>query len=470
MVGSVSFSGLASGIDGDALIKAMIDSRSVGKIPYENKIQANKDQNSSLEELNTKLLGLRGIMDAFLTLRGGGMQKLATSSDSSVATISAIPGAPNTVTEMEIIQLAKSATFSFADRFSSISSEVAPGLEQESLLSFTFGTGSKAKTIDVTVKPGMKLEDLVDAINAKAENYGRASLVNAGTESSPEYVLYFNGNKTGTAEGQITVNVGAELLAENVFTGTFLDQSRDSIIQVQGLGEIRRSSNIVADVIPGATIELKKTTTGSVNLAVRADAEKTADKVQEMLDLFNEMIVFSKDKSQIERVEDQGKVSNSFGPLARTRVDEQVLSQLRGAMNGMLSGGEGGVVRIFADLGITTQRDGTLAFNRQQFLSSIDKDPNGVTGLLSQFADKVARTDGIIAKYTQFQGIIDSAVQSNEETNDSLQSKLERMQRSIDAQAATMRMTFARLESSTSSMQQAGSAISMMMSSLSVNR
>ena len=77
----IKFSGLASGIDGEAIIQATIEARRLAAIPLENKVTQNESESTALEEFNTRLLSIRDSVKEFLTLAGGAVSRTASSSN-----------------------------------------------------------------------------------------------------------------------------------------------------------------------------------------------------------------------------------------------------------------------------------------------------------------------------------------------------------------------------------------------------
>ena len=107
----VSFSGLASGIDGDGIIQATIDAARVAALPYENQITSAEQENTALDEFNGRLLTLRGFLDDFMTLNGGSVSKKGNTSNSDAVTITASGNAPTATSTVNVSQLARSSDF-----------------------------------------------------------------------------------------------------------------------------------------------------------------------------------------------------------------------------------------------------------------------------------------------------------------------------------------------------------------------
>ncbi len=459
---TISFSGIASGIDGDAVIEALTDAKRVQQLPLQNKIAFNEAETTALEDFNSKLLSLRTSLNSFLSLTGGAISKAATSTDDDLVDVSASATAPTSSTTItSVSQMARAAVFSFNDRFSAADEPLAPGLTGPTNIDITLGQGSKAETFSIEIDETTTLGELALAINDAAPNKLIASVVNLGSEEEPEYTLLINGQKTGEDEGHLTVSVPPELANEGIFQSFTHEQAQNAIFSIAGLGQIERQSNTVNGLIPGLTITLKAETTTPVVLNVANDADKTAGRVEEFVAALNEVILLSGENSKIEQeTGEDGQTANVYGDLAKTTTDENAISAIRSALATAASGVDGSPVQIFADLGFKTQNDGTIEFSIEEFTQAIAKDPNAVQNLLHQFADATAATTGIISDYTKFNGLIDLSVRSNDQEIDSLNERIERINRSIASQEERLRRTFANLEATVGDLQNQASALS----------
>lgn len=446
----ITFSGIASGIDGDAVIKALTDARRTASLPLRNKVEDNDKESKALEELSTKLLSLSDLLKPLQTSFGGAISKVASSSDSEAVGVVASANAQTSSVTVNVEQVARPASFSFNDQFAAVTDLVVPGLTGSETIQITLGSGDKAQTYAVAVDSTTTLSGLADRINEATGEKLRASVVNVGTESAPSHILLLNGAETGIEEGTLTVQVPDAIKSLGRFNEFSLEQAQNAVFTVSGIGRIERSTNQITGLLPGVALSLKKPNSGPVQISVGNDTEKTAAAVESFVKGFNEIVEFVRNNDKIERVEDEKKVTNVFGSLARSRVDNSVLTALREAVAGTVSGATGSEVRVLADLGITTQRDGTLGFKRETFEQAMSKDTTAVGELLSGFADRVSTTNGVIAGFTRFQGQIDLALDGNESENRSLNGRLEQIERSIEKYTEQLKKSFTNLETTIS--------------------
>jgi flagellar hook-associated protein 2 len=449
---TINFSGIASGIDTDSLIKAMIDAARNQRIkPNEDKITRLNETTSAINDLKERLSSLRTRLQEFSSLEGGAIVKQGTSSDETIVTATAAKGASNGTYSVTVTQRAKNGTFSFNDRFASTSSIIDATINNgapptpDRTVTFTIGTSSP-QTINVTLTSTSTISDFVTSFNNAAAAGGAratASLVNVGTSASPSYAIVINSAKEGLAEGQITLtSVGSEIAP--AFAANTLSQATDATLSVSGIsGSITRSSNTVTDIISGVTLNLNSL--GTTTISVTDDAATTAGRIQEWVDEYNEIVTFITENNRITREEDGSNVTNVFAPLSTQRVDDSFLSQFRGEISGARASG-GTAVNILADLGITTKRDGTLDFKSEVFETAVATESSSANAVLLDFADAVSLTSGTIDQYTRFNGLFDSVTTSNRNQATDLNRRIADAEAAISRQEESYRARFSRLE------------------------
>jgi flagellar hook-associated protein 2 len=242
-----------------------------------------------------------------------------------------------------------------------------------------------------------------------------------------------------------------------------VSQATDAQLSITGIGTITRSTNTVNDVISGLTLSLSSI--GDSTVKVSEDAATTTTKIQAFIDAYNEVVRYIADNNQITRDESSTEIQNVFGPLASTRTDDNALTALRSAISGSAASG-GSAVRIFSDLGITTERDGTLKFDTTRLQTAVATEPSSVSSVLQTFADTVAATGGTIDIYTRFNGLFDISTNSNKTLITNLNQQISEAEKQIARKEEELRARFARLESQMSRLQQQQSSLTSALSGL----
>jgi flagellar hook-associated protein 2 len=267
-----------------------------------------------------------------------------------------------------------------------------------------------------------------------------------GTASAPSYGVVFNSNNEGVERGQISSpTVGSELAAgSGAFQTNTLSQATNAEFTLSGVtGTITRASNSVSDVLTGVTLNFQSL--GAATVTISSDKSQTISAVKDFVDAYNELQSYIKANDAVTEEEgDEGSKKHIFGPLANTSLDENLLSSLRDAFSGAALSGQ--TVNVLADLGITTQRDGSLAFDEDTFEEALGTDPTSVSTLFENLGEDLASVDGRIAQFTRFGGLIDQASNSNTSQINSFQSRIADLEKVLDRQKETLTQQFARLE------------------------
>lgn len=460
MASPISFSGIASGIDSQAIVDATTASaRAVRVTPNQNKVNSLQDTNTAFDQLRTKVNSLRKTLESISSLAGGAVSKTGTSSKESVVSATATNGASNGSYQVTVNALAKNHTYSFDQTYTSGASPIQSDLTgsesaSDRTITFTVGTGANLETVSIEISNGTySISQFVSDFN-KATKKAQASLVNTGTESSPAYKIVIASTYEGTEKGTIArTSLGAALTN---LSATSESAAADASLSITGIGTVTRSTNSISNVIPGVTLNLSSL--GSATVKIAEDASTTTSRVQDFVTGYNDILAFIKENNQITRDESSSEVKNIFAPLSTTRTDDNLVDSLRaGLLSASASGGS--AVRVLADLGLTTQRDGTLAFDSTKFQTALSSEPSSVNDLLRGFADTMALTGGTIDKYTRYNGFFDIIQNSNRTQITDLNKRIADAEKQIQKNADDLKARYARLESLMSRLQQQQSSL-----------
>jgi len=451
---AVSFSGLASGIDSKALIQAALDQqRAAYEKPLEQKITDYQDTNSAFSKLHDLLNTLKSAADKFRTLNGSALSKQAGSSDETILLATAANSATNGTYSITTSQLAKNATFSFkstatySSADSAINASINNGASSASrTVNVLTGTGTDQESVDVVIDDSTTLNQFVSQFNSTSTK-ATASVINVGTSASPDYRIAIVSNNQGSSKGELSVSVGSEVTSAGTgaFNSNTLQQATDATFSISGIsGTITRSTNSISDVIPGLTFELQSTGTASITVA--DDKDKTTSTIQDFVTAYNDVVKFISENSQITQEKDSktNEINNIFGPLASTSLDDNVISALRSSL--VSSRTTGRTVNSLADLGITTQRDGTLALDTDTLNNALSADPEGIRTITQNLGDDLASVGGTIDQFTRFAGLLDQATQSNNSLITQMQNRISDFEKNLSQQEQSMTAQYANLE------------------------
>lgn len=494
----INFSGLASGIDTNALIDATSQAtRQRRVVPLQREASELTETNDVLSELKGKLSSLQSKLLAFRSLNGGGVSKQVTSNNESVATGTASNSASANSYTVTVTQLARQSTVSFNDTYASDTEAMIPAIndgntDAQRTLTISYGTGSNLIEHDFVLTSTTTVSSFVAEFNANFTGRASASLVNVGTTASPSYKIFVTSAYQGEDKGEINLTLDgapdAGLSAWSADRET--SQALNSQFTLSGIaGTIERQSNTVTDLITGVSIGLQGT--GTSLIQIKADVSSTKSKVKEFVDAWNEVVTLINENDQIQISQDaNGEVTNTFLPLASTRVDNSAIDQLRSALISIKSypmdgtytnydmtdaeaDAAGITIRIFSDIGITSKgrnadgaSDGTLTFDEDSsdnlnynFEKALDAEPDSVSRLLENLAETIATTGKTIDQYIGFNRGIDLTINNNKERITSLNDDIADAESYILDQESAMRQRFASLESLVSKLQQQQSSL-----------
>jgi flagellar hook-associated protein 2 len=255
----------------------------------------------------------------------------------------------------------------------------------------TFNTGSLAISVggatatNITIDSSNNtLSGIRDAINTAKAGL-TASIVNDGTTNR----LLLASSTTGLTAGAISVSVtdsgngGANALSDLSSASLVQTQAPlDANFSINGLA-ISRSANTVTDAIDNVSFTLNKAGTLAspitTQLNVSKDAASVRSAVTNFVSAYNSAIKQIKSLSSYDAANDQPSVLTGDATL-RT-----MSGQLSNAILGTVSGLTGGLSTL-ADIGVTLQKDGSLATNTTKLLAVINDTTKDLPGLFNSTA------------------------------------------------------------------------------------
>lgn len=255
------------------------------------------------------------------------------------------------------------------------------------------------ENFDVEVTAEDTLESLVAKINNSEDNVGVTATI-VTSDAGAQLVL--TSNETGTANN-ITVtaiDTGAGTVLAETFAMSELQTAKDSIIYIDGL-KLTSSSNKIEGAISGVTLELKdadidKTTT----LKVEKDTKSLKSGIESFVKAFNAL---SKTLADLTSYDAETKKA---AVLQGDALPRSIQSQLRGALSSVYSTDSGSL--SLAALGITTQRDGSLAIDDDVLDAALSDNLDNMKEMFTNETTGVmAKLDGKLDPYVNTGGIID---------------------------------------------------------------
>lgn len=448
----INFSGIASGIDTNSLITAILDQQRKSQItPLQNRIDSLTKTNDVFGQLSELLKTLKSAAQSFRAVTGGAIAKTASSSNETVATASVSNSAQSGTYSLTVSQLARGSTYSFSDRFASTSNVINASINNgataaDRTVTISTGQGSEQETVAIELTNTTKISDFVTQYN-NTSTKSQATLVNVGTSSSPSYAVVISSDNTGLEKGEVTVTVGNEV--QTAGSGAFVTasststQAQNAQFTLSGIGgTIERGTNNVSDIIAGTTFNLASL--GSTSISIFGNQNATKGAFSKFVEAYNDVVNFIGENDLVSQENQNGELVSIFGALSDTSIDENVLSQLRSSLVSVSSGGNS--VHTLSDLGITTQRDGTLRFDETVFKDAFASDATGIGIVSEALGERLASVGGTIDQFIQFSGLIDAAKRGNTLEIDDKNDRITELEASLSKQQDSLTSQFSRLE------------------------
>lgn len=305
----------------------------------------------------------------------------ATSSDTSVLSASAASSATAGTYSVEISKLAQAQKLAAAGQ-ANLTDTFGAGT-----LTFDFGTtsgtsfvsnesGTRTVTIDST---NNTLGGIRDAINA-ADIGVTASIVNDG--GTTPYRLVLSSDTTGLDNSMMITVAGdaslSSLLEYNPagtknLTETVAAQNAE--MKVNGLS-ISKSSNTVTDAINGVTLSLLNTTTSAISVTVARDTSSITTALDSFVKAYNDANKTLRDVSAYDANTKQSAI------LQGDAAVRTIQNQMRNLLNTPQSGATG-AYKTLSQIGVSFQKDGSLAIDSSKLQSAISSDVAGVSSLVA---------------------------------------------------------------------------------------
>lgn len=360
--------GVGSGINTTQLVSDLV---SATRDPKESQITTKQTTN------NARISALASAKSALTTfstaltelLKSSSYSGQPVSNDATIASVSLISGAtgtPKLPAQLEVRQLATAQVL----HSNVISSNLA--IAGNGTLTFTTGTTS----FDVTIAtPNNNLDNLAKAINDKAGGI-TASVV---TDSNGAR-LVLKGT-TGAAQAfTVSTADGDANLQRFVFNGTSttgsMTKSQDALnalIRVDNV-DMSFATNEITTAIPYLRIDLNSAKPGTtVTLATDQPTATMADLVGEFVQAYNNVKTAINDATK--------STTDTVGLLSSDPGVREMANRLARMTGTKLA--SSGTYQTLSDIGVSTNRDGTLTLDSARLNKALQDDPAGITQMLN---------------------------------------------------------------------------------------
>ena len=410
MSAGISFQGISSGVQTDALVSAIMAQDSLPLVRLQNQQNENNNETTALNTMQTDMTNLATSLQTLQYTSSGFDARTVSSSDTTSTYVSAT--ASGTTTGNYDVQVTSVATagrilptldasgnssLSVADPSGAAGSEIFSPTGTPASFAIQ-GTDGSIKTVTLTAGNN-SLNGLASAINASyagaAAGAGvTASVVNTGPGATPyQLVLTANSTGTGSTKGvvsiaDITSNDGAtsdnligiaagkvdSTTAPTTLTGGLQSAAAtNAVFSVNGI-TLTRQTNTVTDAIAGMTFTLRQGgQTGKTTLTVGEDTSTITASMQDVISKYNTMLNDYTTASTATKDASGGIIPAALsGDATAQDMMQQVQAMLTGVPAGMPATA---AYKSIGDLGITAGTNGTLSLDSNTFTTALTNNP-----------------------------------------------------------------------------------------------
>lgn len=430
-MGSITFGGLATGLDTNALIDSLME---IERIPLDRLETEKKYLNSRLDAFSDFDSKLNELLDAIKDLDTSSELRSYTASPASEeyfsATASGTASAGSYQIEVKSLAIQEK--------------EVAAGVTDTATTTYS-GTltlsidtirasgepptysGSPTVT-EITIEPGSTLADIAQSINDSDANVS-ATIINDGSGSTP-YRLVITADNAGDS---VAVSGTGDLdQANGAILFTQAQAGAEAHILVDGIVDIYNNSNTFINRLPGVTLTLNKVNTAgeSTSLSVNVDTEGVKTKIETLVAKYNAVITFISDQADASWGRDQGLLST------KRRLQNLLVTKIAGTGN----------LNYLSELGLSTdKKTGTLSIDNSKLTEAIEEDldsvekllvgetdVNGIASLFSTYLDDI--TDSNYGLLASRKSTTDDSIRRIDNNISSMEARLEKREKTLRAQ------------------------------------
>jgi flagellar hook-associated protein 2 len=448
----ISFGGLASGLDTQAIISALV---AVERRP----ITALETKKTSLTRQKSLFNDLKGLLDKLQTsakslkTTSEFLKMKVASDDEDILTATASSSAAPGSHRVKVIELAKAQIHASSGSASS-SEPIGSG-------GFTIHVNGQ----DLPIEQGNSLDSIASEINNLADTVSgnlRAEVVDTGGPAASRYQLVLRSTETGEENAftitDISGDPGYTDVINSLDTGV-KSAATNAQIEVNGIS-VFRPTNSISGAISGVTLDIKsKDINKEVNITVSTDATETGKKVQDFVDAYNAIVDFVQAQNALG---EDGKAKN---PLFGDTTLRNIRSSLRNITGAAVTTTGNEAYQLFSQIGIKADTQGKLTFTQSTLEEALGNDENAVAAVFTDPTNGIAKkletqidlyTDSVDGLLKTRSDGFDRQVKQTQDRIDQGNHRLEQYQKQLETKYANLESLLTKLQSQGSSVTNIG--------------
>ena len=447
-----SISGLSSGIDSKALVEQIMLLERRPAVRLESSIDANKKKADAFAQFKTLLTAFKTAAEAFK--KGTGLNALSTTvsgTDSAgrallAATASAATGAMAGSYQVEVQALARSQKSIGTAQASATAALNLAGTVDVAVGGAALGTLTLDGTESLT-----QVRDKLNTLAGTPPKF-QATILSAG---AADQRLVLTGTQAGSGGAFTLTDTAGTAAASLGLTGTPYQDARDATFVVDGV-PMTRSSNTVADAIPGVTLTLSAAELGkTATVNVERFPSAATDAAKAFVEAYNKVVQYT-------------QAQNVTTVTAMPLRGDSMLRTVRASINKVMLDSGAGLPADMARLGaagFALQKDGTLSLDAEKFSAAYASRQGELSAMLAERgAAVVDQVDVFTATGT---GMIDARSSALTDRNATLTSRVSDIDSRLEKKRATLLAQYAKFEASLGKLKSIGDSLTSQLKSLS---
>ncbi len=373
-----------SGLNITQIVDSLVEADTVPKKNMLTEDQTTKQAEiSAFAEVVSELNSLK----TDLTTLSNSNKYLPSSTNTALSiTVTDNSTAKNLSSDVRVVSLASQQTLEFAGSspFNSPTASINTGTLTLTLGSWnsdnTFTNKSPAVTHSVKVDTNNNtLQGLAASINSLSDITASVLQTSSGVYSLVVKSAMGANNAIKITTGDAGLNQFRADPTINIGTPTPRSVQKasasDAELTVDGV-TVKRTSNTIANIFSGYTLDLNSTTTSAFRVSSSLDDDSAYLNTKTLVDRLN----FT--RSYFTEILDKGVEDGEAGTLAYDPVMSAISKKLRSFSEGQIIG-FGANSKYLSELGISTKRDGTLSINEKTFREAIKNDSSSFDAIFN---------------------------------------------------------------------------------------
>ncbi len=441
----IQFGSINTGLPAN-IVDQLVDAERIPIKQIEVKKGKTGEKLKLVEDLQTKVQDIRKNLGELANTRGFTDVKL-TSGDQNVVSGTVDPAAYQPGSwNVEVVQLAQKAaamTNGFPDKDKT---EIGVGY-------FRFSTAEGSKDVYVNGSNNT-LEGAAKAIN-NAKVGVRATVINDRKEADAPWKLVLSSDGVGSDRSVDYPRLYFLDGDQDIYFGGH-QEAKNGIVKVDGF-EFEIGDNVLKDIIPGVTLELKQAAPGrSVNLTVKEDLEVVSGKIKGFVDSMNGVLSFIQAQNKLDKSTDTSKTlgGDSMVRTVESRIRQLVQSPQYGIK---------GEIKTLNQLGIQFNRTGTLDYDQKKFNAVLASRPDAVQEFFAGDGFQTGFIAAVRREVTNMTnpsfGPLSNRARGLKTQIEQMDQRIEQKERMLTRKEEQLRNKFARLEETMSKIKGQGAQV-----------